>query len=118
MEMGVQNFRKWSLPPPPPPPPIPPYNQELESKYIKDDSRYTNADLKISLYVCFHMKNNTLKSFALLILRILGLFAHEVCKFLEKQANFYLILLFPNVCKQPFGITRVRISQNVKDILI
>ena len=37
----------------------------------------------------------------------------QVCKFLKKQANFYLILLFLNVCKQTFKIPHVRISPKV-----
>ena len=57
-------------------------------------------------------------NFAFLILKILKLFAREVCKFLKKQANFYLILLFVNVCKQTFHISHVRISQNVKGVLM
>ena len=53
-----------------------------------------------------------------LILRTLELFAHEVCKFLKNYANFYLILLFLNVCKQTFHISHVRISQNLKGVLM
>ena len=45
---------------------------------------------------------------------MLELFAREVCKFLKKQANFQHILLFPNVCKQAFHISHVRISQKLK----
>ena len=44
---------------------------------------YTNADLKISSYVYSLKKQNT-QHFKLLILRILKLFAREVCKFLKK----------------------------------
>ena len=40
---------------------------------------YTNADLKISLYVCAHIKQCP-ESFAILIPRIFELFAREVCK--------------------------------------
>ena len=46
--------------------------------------RYTNADLKISLYVCVHFKTIAWS----LILRILELFARGVYKFLKKWANF------------------------------
>ena len=52
-------------------------------------------------------KNNTL--------RILELFTGEVWKFLSKQTNFYLILLFQGVGKETFPISHVRIPQNVKD---
>ena len=50
---------------------------------------------------------------AFLILRILELYAREVCKFLKKWANFYLNLLFLNVCKQTFHM-----SQKVKGFLL
>ena len=43
-----------------------------------DTKRYTNADLKISLYVCVHIKKIP-KDFAFLIQRILELYAHGVC---------------------------------------
>ena len=69
----------------------------------------TNAELKISLYVCVHIKT--------IILTILELFALEVFKVLKKQTNFKHILLFLNVCKQTFDISHVRVSQNVKDVL-
>ena len=36
----------------------------------------------------------------------------------KKQANFYLILLFLNVCKQTFHISHRCISQNVKSVLV
>ena len=49
-------------------------------------------------------------NFAFLILRIFELLAREVCEFLKKQANFYLILLFFNVYKQIFHSSHVRIS--------
>ena len=58
------------------------------------------------------------KKFAFLILRIFELFAREICKFLKKQANFYLILLFLNVCKQTSDIYRVHVSQNVQGVLM
>ena len=45
--------------------------------------RYANADLKISLYVCIHIKQY-LENFAFLILKILKLFAPDVCKFHKK----------------------------------
>ena len=69
--------------------------------------------MKISLYVCFYIKTIP-ENFAFLILRILELFAREVCKFLKKQVNFYHILLFLNVCKQTFHISDVRKSQKVE----
>ena len=56
--------------------------------------------------------------FAFLILRILELFAREVCKFLKNYANFYLIRLFLNVCKQTFHISHVLKSQNIKGVLM
>ena len=42
------------------------------------------------------------------ILRILGLFTREVCKFFKKQANFYYILLLTNFSH----ISRVHISKS------
>ena len=45
--------------------------------------RYTNADLKLSLYVCVHI-NQYPENFTFLILRILELLARKV----KKQANF------------------------------
>ena len=59
-----------------------------------------------------------LENFAFLILRVFKLFTREVCKFLKKWANFYLILLFLNVCKQTFHISHVHISQKVKGVLM
>ena len=45
----------------------------------------TNANLKISLYVCVHTKIVTWQFGILnIILRILVLFAREVCKFFKK----------------------------------
>ena len=44
---------------------------------------YTKADLKIPLQVCVHIKQYP-ENFASLILRILELFARQVCKFLTK----------------------------------
>ena len=70
---------------------------------------YTNVDLKISLYVCVHIKQYP-ENFAFLILRNLKLFAREVCKF--------LFLLFPNACKQTFNISDGLLSQNVKVVLM
>ena len=69
------------------------------------------------MFVVFIQKQHP-ESFAFLFLRILKLFAHEVCKFLKKQANFQHILLFLNVCKQTFRISHVRISQNAKGVLM
>ena len=48
--------------------------------YIKGN---TNADLKASLFVCVHMKTYP-ENFAFSILRILELFASEVCKILKR----------------------------------
>ena len=45
------------------------------------------------------------ENLAFVILRIPELFAHEVCKFLKKEASFYHIQLFLNVCKQTFHIS-------------
>ena len=50
------------------------------------------------------------ENFAFSILKILELFARNVCKFIKKKGNSYLILLFPNVCKQTFHISYLRIS--------
>ena len=109
--------------------------------------------MKISLYVCVHIKTITW-ILAFLTLRILELFAREVCKFLKntvdtgrklnvhktfrgrpgrllnvlckfnlrsvstgKEANFCLILLFLNVCKQTSYISHVRMSQNANSFL-
>ena len=38
-------------------------------------------------------------NFALLIQRIIELFAYQLCKLIKKKANFYLDLLFVNVYK-------------------
>ena len=51
------------------------------------------------------------KNFPFLILRILKLFAHEVCKFLKKYANFYLILIFVNLFCKSSHISRAPISK-------
>ena len=59
-----------------------------------------------------------LENFAFLIIRILELFAREVCKFLEHWADFKHILWFLNVCKQTFHISHSRISQEVKGVLM
>ena len=53
------------------------------------------------------------ENFAFLILRILELFACEICKFRKKYANFLHIPLFLNVCEQTIHISHVRISQKV-----
>ena len=45
--------------------------------------RYTNADLKISIYVLIFIKKYP-ENFAFLFLRILELFARKVCLFLKK----------------------------------
>ena len=60
------------------------------------------------------------RNFAFLILRILELFAREVCRFLKKSANFYLIPLYLNVCKQTHisHVSHVHVSQNLKGVLM
>ena len=58
------------------------------------------------------------ENFAFLILRIIELFAREVCKFVKKQDNFYFILSFLNVCKQFYHISHVHVSQNVTGVLM
>ena len=58
------------------------------------------------------------ENLAFLIIRILELFAREVCKFLKKYANFYLILFFVHICKETFHISHIRVSQNVKGVLM
>ena len=68
--------------------------------------------------VLVFIKKEYPEDFAFFVLRDLDLFASEACKFLKKKANFYLILLFVNVCKQTFHISHVRISQNVKGVLM
>ena len=45
--------------------------------------KYTNTDLKISLYDLVHIKQYT-ENFALLMLGILELFTREICIFLKK----------------------------------
>ena len=85
--------------------------------FSHDHQRYTNSDLKIYLYVCVHIKTIPWK-FRFLNPENPKLFACEVCKFLKKQANFYLILLLLKVCKKTFQISHVRISQNLKGILM
>ena len=52
------------------------------------------------------------------MLRTLEIFAHEVRKFLKKQANLFLILSFLNVCVGTFHISHVCISENVKGVLM
>ena len=71
-----------------------------------------------SHYMFVFIKKQYPENFALLILRIFEFFAREVCKFLKKKANFYLILLFLNVCKPTFHISHMRISQNIKVVLM
>ena len=44
---------------------------------------HTNADLKISLYVCVCIKKHP-ENFAFLILRILGLFTRDFYKSIKK----------------------------------
>ena len=71
-----------------------------------------------SLYMFVFIQKQYSENFAFLPLRILELFACEVWKFSKKQANFYLILLFLDACKQTFHISYVRISQNLKGVLM
>ena len=51
------------------------------------------------------------ENFAFFILRILKLFAREVCKFLKKYANFYLILFFVHFFCNSSHISRAPISK-------
>ena len=51
------------------------FNKVSEHLFLK----YVNADLKISLYVCVHIKMIPLKC-RILILRIIELFRRRVCK--------------------------------------
>ena len=51
------------------------------------------------------------ENLAFLILRILELFAFEVCKFLKKFANFYLILFFVHFFRNSSHISRAPISR-------
>ena len=71
-----------------------------------------------SPYVCVHIKTIYPENFAFLTFTIHQLFTREVCKFLKNLANFYLIQLFLNVCKQTFHISHARTSQKVKGVLI
>ena len=97
----------------------------LSSEQITQNYRYINADLKIPLHVCIHIKTIPRK-FRILNRRILELFAREVRKFPKKLADFYhichiyhiLSYLFLNVCKQTFHISHVHISQRVKGALM
>ena len=65
-----------------------------------------------SPYVCVHIKTIYPENFAFLTFTIHQLFTREVCKFLKNLANFYLIQLFLNVCKQTFHISRALISKS------
>ena len=58
------------------------------------------------------------ENLAFLILRILKLFAWEVCEFLKKHANFYLIQIFVNFFFETLHMSHVRLSQNVKGVLM
>ena len=49
----------------------------INISFLTTNQRYNNADLKISLYVCVHIKKYP-ENFAFLILRILEIFAREV----------------------------------------
>ena len=51
---------------------------------------YTNEDLKISLYVCVHIKTIPWK--CRIVNPNLELFAFEVCKFLEFENKFFTYL--------------------------
>ena len=59
--------------------PVTSYSSAIQNLLLK----YTNADLKISLYVCVHLKTIP-ENFAFLILRILQLFSREVCETFQK----------------------------------
>ena len=56
------------------------FNKVSEHLFLK----YINADLKISLYVCEHIKMIPLKC-RILILRIIELFRRRVCLFVNIQ---------------------------------
>ena len=64
-----------------------------------------------STYMFVFMEKQYTENFAFFFLRFIELFTGEVCKSLRKQANFYHILLYLNVCKQTFHIPHVGISQ-------
>ena len=73
----------------------------------------TIMQIRKSLYMFAFKQNQYPENFPFLILRILELFAREVCKFFKKQASFQDFLLFLNVCKQSFHIiSRVHISKS------
>ena len=76
-----------------------------------------NADLK-SPYMFVFIQKQYRKSFAFLILTILALFARDICNFLKRQAIFYFVLLFLNVCNENFHVSHMCISQNVKGVLM
>ena len=50
-----------------------------------------NSPIWKSPYVFVSIQKQYPENFAFIILRIVELFAREVCKFLEKKANFYYI---------------------------
>ena len=62
------------------------YEKSSINYQCKPFQRHTNAHLESSLYVCLHIKTIRGK-FRFLILRIIEIFAREVCKFLTEQAN-------------------------------
>ena len=62
-------------------------------------SRYTNAEMKISLYIQIHIKIIRSK-FRILDRKNSRVIHRKIFIFLKKQVNFYHILLFLHVCKQ------------------
>ena len=79
---------------------------------------YTNADLKISVYVCVHIKTIHTENLASLILRILGLFVREFVNLLESRLFFNIFQCFWTFVKKTFHIFHVSISQKVKGVLM
>ena len=87
-------------------------NQIFYKSYFYFPLKYINADLKISLMFVFiwtHYPEN----FEFLILGILELFVREVCKFQKSRLVFNIFYYF-----RTFYISHVRISQNVKGVLM
>ena len=76
---------------------------------------YTNADLKISLHACVHIKAIPWK-FRILKPKNSRVIYTPICKFLKRWGNFYNVIFFLNACKQTFHIYHVRLSQNVKGV--
>ena len=59
------------------------------------------------------------ENFTYLIQRIRELFVREICYFIKKLADFYLFMLFLNVCKQTFHIiSRAHILKRKEDFTL